>query len=327
MELLTQRSLTASLVRRGFQMTPAWLVSFLLHLIAFLILAIIVLGNDNALDQTIALSAFLDSSRTSGGEIRIENPNDRIEDDLLPRPNFKVRDKTMKAIIKNAEKDAAELRDDPRPTTPLPDLDSVRESLTTRRSSNMSFAARDPRVRSEMVKKEGGTTLTEAAVARGLRWLASVQNQDGSWSLLKYENSRRRNNRGDARGTSLALLPFLGAGQTHEYGRYKENVAKGLAWLIQNQKNDGDLRINATESNGIYAHAQATIVLCETLAMTGDEQFREPAQKAIEFIQRWQHREGGWRYRPRSAGDTSIHGWQMMALQSARAPKIRSRCR
>ena len=321
LEALTRQSLTASLVRRSLQMTPAWLVSFLLHLIAILILAIIVLGNNSPFDQTIVLSSFLDSSRTPGGEIRVENPDDRVADDLLPPPDVDVRDPAMKAILKNAARDARELTNDPLPAVPLPDLETVRENITHRRSSNMSFAARDPRVRSEIVKQEGGTTLTEAAVARGLRWLASVQNRDGSWSLLRYEYSRRSNNKGDARGTSLALLPFLGAGQTHEFGKYKETVAKGLAWLINNQKRNGDLRINAMESNGIYAHAQATIVLCEALAMTGDEQFREPAQKAIQFIEDWQHREGGWRYRKRSAGDTSIHGWQMMALQSASAAK------
>ena len=186
----------------------------------------------------------------------------------------------------------------------------------------MSFAARDPRVRSEIVYREGGTTLTEAAVARGLRWLASVQNDDGSWSLKKYNNHDRKGNRGDALGTSLALLPFLGAGQTHEFGMYKQTVARGLAWLIENQKPDGDLRAGYTEQAGIYAHGQAAIVLCEALAMTGDEQFREPAQKGIDFIEAWQHQDGGWRYRPRERGDTSVLGWQVMALQSARAPQI-----
>ena len=72
----------------------------------------------------------------------------------------------------------------------------------------------------------------------------------------------------------------------------------------------------------MYAHGQATIVLCEAFLMTGDEQLREPAQRAVNFIVQAQHPAGGWRYRPGEAGDTSVLGWQLMALQSARAASL-----
>jgi hypothetical protein len=68
----------------------------------------------------------------------------------------------------------------------------------------------------------------------------------------------------------------------------------------------------------MYAHGMASIVLCEAFAMTGDDTLRVPAQRAIDFIVRAQHPAGGWRYEPGQAGDTSIVGWQLMALQSAR---------
>jgi hypothetical protein len=69
----------------------------------------------------------------------------------------------------------------------------------------------------------------------------------------------------------------------------------------------------------MYAHGQATIVLCEAYALTRDESLRLPAQKAIDFIVHAQHPGGGWRYQPGEDGDTSVVGWQIMALQSARA--------
>jgi hypothetical protein len=56
--------------------------------------------------------------------------------------------------------------------------------------------------------------------------------------------------------------------------------------------------------------------------MTGDEELRVPAQKAIDFIIKAQHHEGGWRYSPGEPGDTSVVGWQVMALQSARAANL-----
>jgi hypothetical protein len=75
----------------------------------------------------------------------------------------------------------------------------------------------------------------------------------------------------------------------------------------------------------MYAHGLAAIVLCEAFAMTGDEALRVPAQKAINFIVAAQYHDGGWRYRPgpkNERGDTSVVGWQLMALQSARAASL-----
>ena len=92
--------------------------------------------------------------------------------------------------------------------------------------------------------------------------------------------------------------------------------------MLRNQADNGDLRAGYFRNAGMYAHGQGTIVLCEALAMTGDEQFREPAQMAIRFIEQAQHRQGGWRYQPGDEGDLSVAGWQIMALQSARAPEV-----
>ena len=117
----------------------------------------------------------------------------------------------------------------------------------------------------------------------------------------------------------LRCCLILGAGQTHQTGKYKDTVSKGLRWLLKQQKKDGDLRHNTAQ--GMYSHGQATIVLCEIFKLTGDEQFRVPAQKAVNFIVKAQSsKDGGWRYRPgETRGDLSVVGWQLMALQSARA--------
>lgn len=305
-------------VRGFFQSLPAWLVSFLLHLVLLLLLAMIVLQQANPDGIRIVLSTFLDKSRTLGGEVQLQNPLDSLADDLLPPVDLETAEIDAREL-QQAALDAAELAEDPQPLSNLPDLDQVRRNLTTDRATSQSFLARDPRLRAEIVERAGGTTLTEAAVARGLRWLASVQNQDGSWSLANYDRHDRPSNRGDSAATSLALLPFLGAGQTQEFGMYKATVARGLGWLLAHQEPNGDLRADFPGQAGMYAHGQATIVLCEAYAMTGDEKLRQPAQAAIDFIQAAQHPRGGWRYQPGEAGDTSVLGWQVMALQSARA--------
>jgi hypothetical protein len=135
--------------------------------------------------------------------------------------------------------------------------------------------------------------------------------------------------RSDSAATSLALFPFLGAGQTHLTGRYRDEVSQGLRWLVSHQDEDGDLRAGSSGNTGMYAHGQGAIVLCEAFLMTGDEELRVPAQKAIDFIVEAQYPDGGWRYKPNKEcspnerrSDTSVVGWQLMALQSARAANL-----
>ena len=322
LELLSRGSAIARVLRNGFSLTPAWMVSFMIHLIAILILALIVLTDRSILPSSITLSTFLNSEPATGGDIRIENKDDALQDDLAVASDFKKGERELRNVLQKANSDAKTLQIDHQPLVPLPNLDKVKKNITTRPDKLMSFAARDPRVRAEIVRKQGGTTITEAAVARGIRWLASVQNKNGGWSLRDYNKHKNKKNKSDIMGTSLALLPMLGAGQTHEFGAYKQNVAAGLAWMIENQKENGDLRAGYAGQAGMYAHGQGAIVLCEALALTGDEKLKEPAQRAIRFIELAQHGNGGWRYKPLQAGDTSVFGWQMMALQSARAPEM-----
>lgn len=308
-----------------FKVTPAWLVSLVLHFVALTLLALFNIPDDDR-GPLITLSTTLSHNVNEGGVVKIVDPKDEVHFDLpLPANTDLTNDKIRDAMIR-ADQDARELRIDPKSPDPkLPDLQRVKDRIHSTAAPTRTFAARDPRVRVEIVQQEGGTTMTEAAVSRGLRWLANHQNADGSWSLHAFNRTPGCNCGGtggsncDAAGTSLALLPFLGAGQTKETGRYQSEVSKGLRWMIAHQKPDGDLRAGASSNDGMYAQGQATIVLCEAFAMEGDEELRGPAQKAVDFIVAAQHRAGGWRYEPGQEGDTSVVGWQLMALQSARA--------
>ena len=115
----------------------------------------------------------------------------------------------------------------------------------------------------------------------------------------------------------MALLPFLAAGQTHKSkGPYQQTITKGVAWLIKQQKSDGDL--SGGFDQPMYAHGLATLALCEVYGMTKDEHVGVAAQQAVAFIESAQNEStGGWRYQPGDPGDTSVFGWQIMALKSA----------
>ncbi len=309
---------------------PAWLISLLFHVILLTVLGLLTSRQEDG--PYITLSSRVHRDVREGGETRIVDPTDRSVFDLGVPDSLDLQDPATQRAVERADQDARELRllepDNPF----VPDLATVQQEIVTS-SARRSLAVRDPRVRVELVKREGGTTLTEAAVARGLRWLARHQNEDGSWSLDRFHRAascncgEAGNIRSDSAGTALALLPFLGAGQTHLSGIYQDNVAKGLRWLLQSQEADGDLRGSSSQYPGMYAQGQAAIVLCEAFLMTGDEALRIPAQRAIDFIVEAQYPDGGWRYHPRRhtrspQGDTSVLGWQLMALQSALAADL-----
>ncbi len=125
----------------------------------------------------------------------------------------------------------------------------------------------------------------------------------------------------DSGATALALLCFLGAGHTHKEGAYRKEVGAALEWLRKKQQPDGLLYDREFDGPApLYAHAQATIVLAETLAMTGDEALRPAVEKALAYIAEAQNpTTGGWKYRPRQPqSDLSVTGWQLMALQTGR---------
>ena len=174
----------------------------------------------------------------------------------------------------------------------------------------------------------GATDASEEAVERGLRWLAAHQHDDGSWNF--------NHNRGPCGGacrnpgtvssttgaTAIALAAFLGAGYTHVQGEHKETVRQGLYYLVSRAlvMSEGvDL-----QEGTMYAQGLSAIVLCEAYAMTHDESLAVVAQPALDFIDYAQDkRGGGWRYVPGEPGDTTVTGWQLMAIKSGQMAGLR----
>ena len=199
------------------------------------------------------------------------------------------------------------------------------------------FNGRSASARAGLVKAFGGNEASEAAVAAGLKWLAEHQRGDGSWSFNHVTPAcdATCTHPGtpllfdcEIGATGLALLAFLGAGQTPQEGDYQRQVAAGLEYLIKNQRpgpggHGIDFRDGSLPSGPMYVQAIATMALSEAYAMTGDRRLRGPAQGGVDFIA-WSQDPlgGGWRYRPQAPGDTSVVGWQAMALTSARVARL-----
>ncbi|HET6882071.1 MAG TPA: prenyltransferase/squalene oxidase repeat-containing protein [Pirellulales bacterium] len=295
-----------------------WLASAVVHLFLVLMLGLWLINKETR--ERLVLAATI-SDQTADDRVEqidtstMEAPVDADDPALteISAPaEAPTTDEKLMAALTTVEKPPGEL---------LP-MSELAKLPIGQLSPSQVLAGRDPAYRGQLVAREGGTSASEAAVARALAWLAKHQSQDGRWSLDHFDTAGDCNGRcgdpgieSDTAATALALLPFLGAGQTHLRGDYTQTVARGLRALMDMERSDGDLR--GSGGGNMYAHGQATIALCEAYALTQADNLREPAQRAVDFIIAAQHEAGGWRYRPGEPGDLSVVGWQMMALRSA----------
>jgi hypothetical protein len=200
------------------------------------------------------------------------------------------------------------------------------------------FAGRSAATRQRMVLEGGGNAASEAAVASGLKFLALHQCPDGRWTLHDFNRYARTAplpggkivpdnstpltaKRNDIAGTAFGLLPFLAAGITHKAAAkskaavdYTKTVNAALQYLMRKQSRSSSDR--GYYGGDMYAHGLATIAMCEAYGLSSDPLLKASAQMALTYIVNCQDVGGGWRYAPRTAGDTSVTGWQLMALKS-----------
>ena len=152
---------------------------------------------------------------------------------------------------------------------------------------------------------------TEAAIDRGLKYLAGCQREDGSWG----EGS---NNIYRVAITSLALMAFMLKGDFPEKGEYGQKLDKGVKFVLQACK-DG----NGYVGTNMYQQGLAMLALSEAWGMSQRKEIRDALKKGVEIILRAQSPAGGWRYEPRpSDADISVTVMQIVALSSAKEAGI-----
>lgn len=211
---------------------------------------------------------------------------------------------------------------------PSPPAEPSPAVTPTRPAVPQSLADRVRPDRLQSVIEQGGSRETEQAVGRALEWLAHAQAADGRWDADRWQAGRdfevlghNREGAGaqaDTGISGLAVLTFLGAGHTHLEGPYRNEVARGLVFLMRSQAADGNLSGEATRYARTYCHSMATFAVAEAYALTGDERLEPTVRRAVDYLVSCENKShGGWRYNPGDQGDVSQLGWIIMALRSA----------
>ncbi len=170
------------------------------------------------------------------------------------------------------------------------------------------MAARSGAGKQAALKKYGGSSKTELAVMKGLRWLRDHQNADGSWG---EEKSRQ------PAFTGMALLSFLAHGETPSSAEFGACVLKAIKKLVEYSETAEPVR--TCEGNG-YGHMIVTYALSEAFALTKIPMLETTMNKMIDYTIKGQNAVGGYNYAYNNTGgrsDTSVIGWACQAMKAA----------
>ena len=101
-------------------------------------------------------------------------------------------------------------------------------------------------------------------------------------------------------------------------------ISAALGWFTRNQEKGRALVHEKAQGR---LQGIAAIALAEAYGLTRDERLRPILEKAAQFIADAQTNQGSWRYSPKDkkGGDTSVYGWQVMALKSCEMAGVKTR--
>ncbi len=302
-----------------FNVVPSWMVSFIAHIALIVLLALWFMPSPK--ERTVALEAGEDNSeQVDEFELDLTEMDleETLEEEVEPMESQEIVTEPVSIEVE----ELADIGTVFAPETFEMESMEFSPSDVSNETSGRTGSGRD-----EGLAKNGGSSGSEDAVSLALKWIADHQLEDGGWNFdhrIGPGSHRTSPNAGELKearmgATAMALLPFLGRGETHMQGEYQENVERGLKFLIENAKARGD-GFSYNEGGGsMYSHGLVAIVFGEAYAMTKDPALKIYARGTLNYIQIAQDPVGGgWRYSERQAGDTSAVGWQIMALKSGK---------
>ena len=311
------------------QEAPAWLISMLVHMVTLVTMAMVTVSEPIPYKAQHLMVTPPEKKKTEQVIETIDNTMPRtlddtsLTEDLVDKPTAEQLKKYEEpSNTEEAAPAATEVSNTGRKPVHSGDVLALNDAFGHSPIGDRHKIYSDTRKKLD----QGATKSSEVAVSKALKWLAEHQLPDGSWSFDttlcpkckgKCRNPGRLKNARNA-ATGLALMAFLGTGQTHQRSdKYQATIHRGLQYLVSHMRVDGNGGALNETGGTMYSHGIASIAICEAYAMTNDKNLLAPTRAVLSFICYAQDpMGGGWRYRPRMKGDTSVVGWQIMALKS-----------
>ncbi|MCK6481999.1 MAG: terpene cyclase/mutase family protein [Planctomycetaceae bacterium] len=308
----------------SLKQTPWWLASIAFHIVCGLILTLI-MGEGGGLGKgKVDIQASV-----AKDDVEME---EEIEPDVLETKPIDEEEKVIEQPVideskvdNEAETEAQEVQEnlgDPRFNSDAP-FEGAGQNADIGIGGGAGGMFGGRRGGHRNLKMEGGAG-TEGATEAGLEWLKNHQSPGGYWDTDGFEALCKKNKCGgpgtalyDPGNSGLALLAFLGYGETHKTPRYGHVVRNGLKYLKGIQDAEGCFGPR-TSTHFTYNHAIGALAMAEAYGLTQSPLFKATAQNGINFVAQCQNPYLAWRYgvKPQD-NDTSVTGWMVMALKSA----------
>jgi hypothetical protein len=145
---------------------------------------------------------------------------------------------------------------------------------------------------------EKSTVTANDMAARALDYIRKSQQADGSWGDQQWLQN--------AGVTGLCCLALLAEGSLPRQGPSGQQLARGLEFLLDSCKDDGQIVARDVYQHGpMYDHSWATLCLLQSYGnMPWRRDMRDKISRAIQLILKYQHVDGGWRYKMMREGNS-----------------------
>lgn len=212
----------------------------------------------------------------------------------------------------------------------------AQETKSIEPSKENKAATRDKDDSPSAVLSHDEWSRVDSSVERGLKFLASQQQADGSFPTIDM---------GQPGVTSLCVMAFMAHGHMPGNGPYGKHLERAADFVLASQRENGLLSrvgpdgpmisrslVHEIGEAAAYNHAISSLMLSELYGLN-QSQKSERIKKVVEKslgttleMQGWvktpKEDQGGWRYVSTPVygrdSDLSVTGWELMFLRSAR---------